>query len=435
MGISYLFISLIQQFWVNYLFVTSLVAVIFSIVFALTSKENRRLQIPLCCIAIINLPGLFINRYTLLEILGLISFIAGIILTAIGFVQLFKSNKHPIKKAFSLLGSLLILFISGFLNFTAVRPDLSMVFMGKATGPVENLTSAPQGEATLEDGTYLVSNIQYDTQLPNGYLDIYYTPHQENAPTLIFIHGGGYLWGDKATGDPNAKNSSFATSTGARFLAQGYNVVQMNYALAPDYPFPSAIKQVNRGLAFLVSHASELNLDMDRVVIGGGSAGGNLAGTLINIQTNPAYAEAVAESPVISPESIKAAIFVGGLFDNSRFGKTGSVIVDWTFTQLGRAYLGINELATNKEVVMPSNVLDYVTADFPPSFISDGNTGTFTDQAEDMYELLSGYGIPCQLNVFPKEEVVLLHTFEELGSEYSDITFERMFSFLANVMK
>ncbi|WP_454193217.1 alpha/beta hydrolase [Paenibacillus sp. Marseille-Q7038] len=155
----------------------------------------------------------------------------------------------------------------------------------------------------------------------------------------------------------------------------------MNYALSLEYPFPIAIKQLNRGLAYLVNHGEEYDLDMTNIVIGGGSAGGNLAGLLVNIQTNPEYADVIDESAVINPEYIKATIFEGALFDNSKYGVTGSAIIDWCFTHLGRIYLETNELKTDNKTVTPSNVTDHVTENFPPSFISDGNTGTFDKQA------------------------------------------------------
>lgn len=436
MGLTYLILSAAQQLLVNKLFLTAMVTIILSALFAYMHKNDTKLMAGLAGVGACNIIGLFLNRYTVLEILGLISFATGIILIITG-LRIYGKKKSKVKMVIACVGSLILFAMAAFLNFTAVFPTKVMVMMGSSVQPVENVWSAQQEETVMEDGTTLLSNVQYDDAAPNGFLDIYYTTKSENAPTLIFIHGGGYLWGDKASGDPNAENSSFDISTGGRFLAEGYNVVQMNYVLAieKDYRFPAAIKQLNRGLGYLVEHADELNLDMTRVVIGGGSAGGNLAGTLINIQTNPEYASLVGENAMIDKQYILAGVFEGGLFDNSRFGNTGSAMVDWSFLQLGRAYLGINELATNKEVVTPTNVLDYVTKDFVPSFLSDGNTGTFNEQAEDMAALLDSYGVPNELSFFDKSEAVLAHGFEESGSEYADQAFERMFAFLDQYVK
>jgi len=186
----------------------------------------------------------------MVEILGLIAFAVGIFFAVFGIVRLFKEKAGRGKKTGVIFGTAVVFLLAGFLNFTAVFPARSMIFMGNP----HNITSAEQTEGTLEDGTRIIRNIQYDSEEINGFLDIYYTSEDsENAPVLIWIHGGGYLWGDKAMGDPNAANSGFSSSTGGRFLAQGYNVVQMNYvlALSKDYRFPAAVKQLNRGLKFL----------------------------------------------------------------------------------------------------------------------------------------------------------------------------------------
>jgi len=433
-GVLYMILSLLQQFMVNKLVITAAVVIVASALIAWYLKTEGKLFIVPIAAGVLNLPGLFIRRYTMVEILGLVTFAVGIFFAVLGIVRLFKVKAGRGKKIGAICGAAFVFLLAGFLNFTAVFPMRTMILMGKPL----NITIAEQSESTLEDGIRLISNVQYDSEMPNGFLDIYYTSEDsENAPVLIWIHGGGYMWGDKEAGDPNAENSNFESSTGGRFLAQGYNVVQMNYVLAvsKDYRFPAAIKQLNRGLKFLADHGEEYGLNMENVVIGGASAGGNLAGTLINIQTNPDYAAVVGETAAIDASCIKAGVFEGGLFDNSRFGRTGSVIVDWSFLQLGRSYLGINELATNEEVVKPSNVLDWVSADFVPSFISDGNSGTFTDQAVDMSELLTGYGIPNELCTFSKEEATLIHGYEESGSEFADKTFERMFEFLEEYVR
>ena len=80
-------------------------------------------------------------------------------------------------------------------------------------------------------------DVQYDRSLPNGYLDIYYPADMANSKplTVIYIHGGGYIWGDKASGDPNAGNNAFDASLTYQLVDAGYPVISMNYALAPEY--------------------------------------------------------------------------------------------------------------------------------------------------------------------------------------------------------
>ncbi|MGF0143705.1 alpha/beta hydrolase [Sharpea azabuensis] len=450
-GIAYFLTGIIQQYMVNSLRIAAGIGLVVSLLSALVlllKKEekikiclprvnNRRavLLILSCTFAVMNLVGCFMDTFLMLSILGITSFVMGIILTVSGLIAYFKNGRKIILKIVLTILSALLFSLCGFLSLTTISPATTISVFGSAImgSDSSNVWDAEQKESILEDGTRLISDVRYDNQIPNGYLDIYYTNEEKysKAPTFIFIHGGGYVWGDKVIGDPNMVREGPTDLITTNFLSQGYNVVQMNYALAPEYQFPSSIKQLNRGLKFLADNGTLYGLDMTNVVISGGSAGGNLAGLLVNIQTNPEYAEIVDESPSIDPENIKAVYFLAALYDNHRFGVTGKSSVDWLFTQLGRLYLNTNEIKTDPEVEK-TNVTEYVTGNFPPAFISDGNTGTFYDQAFDMYNTLRGLGVDSEICYFPSQEAVLNHGHEGNDTEYSRMMYQRLFEFLAN---
>ena len=100
------------------------------------------------------------------------------------------------------------------------------------------------------------------------------------------------------------------------------------------------------------------------------------------------------------------------------------------FTQLGRLYLKTNELKTDSVVVMPTNVTEYITEDFPPAFISDGNTGTFDAQAYEAYEKLMELGVEARISYFPSYESKLGHGYEGSDTKYSRIMYKELFEFL-----
>jgi acetyl esterase/lipase/DNA-binding FadR family transcriptional regulator len=84
-----------------------------------------------------------------------------------------------------------------------------------------------------------------------------------NGPTLIFVHGGGWVIGSIATHDHIA-----------RWLAAQLfiRVVQIDYRLAPEHPYPAAIEDVSAVLAALMAEPRG-----GPILIGGDSAGANLA--------------------------------------------------------------------------------------------------------------------------------------------------------------
>lgn len=89
-----------------------------------------------------------------------------------------------------------------------------------------------------------------------------------DRPLLIWVHGGGWTLGDKS--EPLPANV-------LRQLDRGYDVLAVNYRLAPAHPFPAALLDVKLAVRWAKAHASERGWDPSAIVVVGHSAGGNLA--------------------------------------------------------------------------------------------------------------------------------------------------------------
>lgn len=89
------------------------------------------------------------------------------------------------------------------------------------------------------------------------------------GPLLVFVHGGGWTRGDKATATGPDKI--------AAFRARGYGVASINYRMPPTVGVEQEPKDVAAAILFLRSRASELGFDPDRIVLMGHSAGAHLA--------------------------------------------------------------------------------------------------------------------------------------------------------------
>lgn len=288
------------------------------------------------------------------------------------------------------------------------------------------------GESTLSDGRVLFNDICYGDSYPNSFLDVYLSPVEAAChPTFIYLHGGGYTWGKKE--DYTVTSSDKGEGEFFSMLSKdGWNIVSIDYAFAPEYCYPTPLSQIAQAIGFLKENV-KLGLDLSHVAFGGDSAGGQLIGQFINIQTNDAYAREMGMMPVLSKGAIKAAVFFSGLLDLERFGVTHFPITDKLFSKCGYAYFNTHELAGNKGCIQ-ADVIRHATSAFPPSFISDGNNGTFYDQASDFSKRLTELGVKNELVLYPASEAKLGHGYETGDSPQAKTTKQRAIRFLQELM-
>lgn len=90
-------------------------------------------------------------------------------------------------------------------------------------------------------------------------------------PTILYIHGGGWVIGDLETHDGLCR--ALANSAGSA-------VVAVDYRLAPEHPFPASLTDCRTALNAIVDRAEELRLDSSRLSVWGDSAGANMVAVL-----------------------------------------------------------------------------------------------------------------------------------------------------------
>jgi acetyl esterase/lipase len=115
------------------------------------------------------------------------------------------------------------------------------------------------------------SNIAY---VENGHerqvLDVYAPPGAKNLPVIFWIHGGGWVVGDKS--DVKLK-PQWA-------LEKGFVFVSTNYRLLPGVDMATLIRDGAKSFAWVQKHIAEFGGDPKRVLVGGHSAGAQLAAIL-----------------------------------------------------------------------------------------------------------------------------------------------------------
>lgn len=314
------------------------------------------------------------------------------------------------------------------------RPDVYIRLM-QANGFVEGDANCFEAEnededRTLENGIRFTGNISYESRYPNGFLDLYRTSSGDSgeAPLFFYIHGGGYVGGDKAEGDPAAASSDIEDTT--RYLQQicmsGYNVVSINYALAPDYNYPVPVLQIDEAVRFLVENQDTYGIDMSHVVFSGGSAGGQLAGQYVNIQTNEEYAEQMGMEQTLGTEGVLGIVLNSALLEPVNFARTDSFTNNFMFFEMRQQYF-----SGDSGIMEEADVIKNLSADFPPAYITDGNYGTFDRQAARLDQRLDELGVYHIFNYYDRSTAELPHGYDSyLDNEYAQENLDKTLDFL-----
>lgn len=143
------------------------------------------------------------------------------------------------------------------------------------------------------------SNVSYGPHARN-LLDFWKAAGEGPRPLLIYIHGGGWI-----TGDKSQKMPAFQP-----FLQRGISCAAINYRLAPENPLPAPVHDAARAIQFIRTKAKDWNLDSRRIALTGPSAG---ACTSMWLLLHDDLADPKATDPVLreSTRVCAAAVSVG----------------------------------------------------------------------------------------------------------------------------
>lgn len=262
----------------------------------------------------------------------------------------------------------------------------------------------PPRDAVRSDGVRIRTNIKFGSEYPNSLLDIWYATADDSVqrPTVIFMHGGGWFMGSKEMGDPLAAGSAEGTSELNKLIAkEGFNFVNVDYALAPAYRYPVQMLQLNQALEYLREHSEKLGLDMTNVVIMGGSAGAQMTAQYGLLVSDPAYAAEVGIRPAIDASAVKALVIFAAPFKFSGFG--------WRMNAMLWAYLGTKDLE-NSNQAKQVNILAHVNSQYPATYLTDGNQpDTFPEHAKAMARVLREHQVEHVFNYYEPSDALLDH--------------------------
>jgi acetyl esterase/lipase len=213
----------------------------------------------------------------------------------------------------------------------------------------------------------------------SGRIDLYLPPSKNGpSPVVINIHGGGWNKGVKES------QTGFNT-----FFKMGFAVANMEYRLTGQATAPAAVEDARCALLYLIKNAKELNIDVDRIVVMGGSAGGHLA-LMAGLLGNDHRFD--GNCPGIENVKVAAIIDKYGISD----------VWDWGYgknitSKSAAAWLG--NKATDREFAMSLSPINYVTKKSPPTFIVHGDADPTVpyQQSIDLHRKFVENGVKTEL--------------------------------------
>ncbi len=216
-----------------------------------------------------------------------------------------------------------------------------------------------------------------------GKVDLYLPPLSNKPATVIInIHGGGWKNGVKES------QGGFGT-----FFKAGFAVANMEYRLTARATAPAAVEDVRCVLIYLIKNSKELNIDPNRIVIMGGSAGGHLAlmgGLLANDHRFDTQCPGV--------ENVKVLAII------DKYGITD--VWDWAYGKNIRSssatqWLGVK--ATDSLFAASVSPIHYVNKTSPPVFIVHGDADPTVpyQHSIDLHARLLAQGVRTEFITVP----------------------------------
>ncbi|NRA04411.1 MAG: alpha/beta hydrolase [Myxococcales bacterium] len=251
------------------------------------------------------------------------------------------------------------------------KPPSSALEMREMLDRVGDLLNVDLPEVgAFHEAVAICDGVTADVVVPQGD-----GPH----PVLVYLHGGGWICGSPAT----------HRKLGYRFAEAGFLVLNVDYRMAPEHPFPTPFEDCVAAIRWAHTECARWGGDPARLAVGGDSAGGNLSA---------AAAAALAGDPACP----RAALLIYGVFDFASMGDmpvpempqgpelpadAGEKMVE---LMVG-SYLGSE--GREERMRDPRVSPLHAAAKLPPSHVVVGSADPLVAQAESLVKALEAEGV------------------------------------------
>ncbi len=268
----------------------------------------------------------------------------------------------------------------------------------------------------------LVKNVPYGT-LPRQRLDVWrMSTTPLHAPVVLYVHGGSWTMGDKREqGRPMLHE----------FVRRGWIAVVPNYRLAPRHPWPAQVVDVTRALGWVKKNIATYGGDPARVVISGGSAGGQLAALVALSANDPTWRP--KDMSDVTDWSVRGAMPFYGVLemvgDESHWrglGRGLRVLLERRIVQV--------PFEDNEPLYRAMSPYDRIGADAPPFFVVQGRNDTLVD-VQVARDFVAKFRATARAPIYYVELPFTQHAFDISASPRTSATTRAAVAFAGSVVQ
>jgi acetyl esterase len=212
------------------------------------------------------------------------------------------------------------------------------------------------------------------------------------APCLVFFHGGGWVIGNLETHDVVCRKLAHESEL---------IVISVDYRLAPEHKFPAAVDDAILATKWIAANAKQHGIDASRLIVGGDSAGGNLA-AVVALAARDGGGPKIAAQLLIYPATEFARKHPSHREPETSILLTHSVI-GWFMNH----YLGDADISDWRASPARAKSL----TDLPPAYVLTAGADPLRDEGDEYAARLKEAGVPVTYKHFPGQ----FHGFFTMG--------------------
>lgn len=235
-------------------------------------------------------------------------------------------------------------------------------------------------------------DVRYQQDGKRTYLDVIKSTKNtgEKQPLMIYIHGGGWVSGLRQV---------------RRFYCEdwaenGFVCANIDYDYANDAKHPEHIRQIFKGIEYVLDNAERYGIDTTRVAVAGESAGGYFAALVSAITSHKELYDLLEiDFKYKDSFSVDASVLLSGIYDPDRALSTSFP----NAKSFAKAFCGMSpsELKTAEGQAMKNYLAPSYYADekFPPAFIVGSKLDPLVVESHGLHEDLNKVGVRNELYI------------------------------------